>query len=114
MADAGRTGEARFSVLVKALSKEPGVTPGKPGSGTFGHETLKVNDKIFVMVSTAGNFVVKLPKARVDALEAGRAGDRFQANRGKPKKEWLQVDSDSELEWLQLAREALAFVRSLP
>ena len=29
-------------------------------------------------------------------------------------KEWLQVDSDSELEWLQLAREALAFVRGLP
>jgi hypothetical protein len=29
-------------------------------------------------------------------------------------KEWLQVESDSNVEWLELAREALAFLRSLP
>ena len=114
MAEAGESGQARFAAVVKALGNEPGVTHAAPGSKTFGHEALKVHDKVFAMVSAAGNLVVKLPKARVDALEAGRAGNRFQASRGQPMKEWLQVESDAELEWLQLAREALAFVRSLP
>jgi hypothetical protein len=105
----------RFPEVVTALAKEPGVTFGQPGARkTFGHSALKVNDKIFAMVSSAGHFVVKLPKARVDALEEARAGKRFEASRGRPMKEWLQVDSASDQEWLQLAREALNFVRSLP
>ena len=110
---ASESGQARFAAVVEALRSEPGVSHTGPGSKTFGHEALKVHDKIFAMVSAAGNFVVKLPKARVDALEAERAGNRFEA-RGKPMKEWLQVDSSSDLVWLPLAREALAFVRSLP
>ena len=103
----------RFARVVSALAKEPGVTHGKPGKA-FGHSALKVNDKIFAMVSADGSFVVKLPKARVDALEADRAGKRFEASQGRPMKEWLAVESESSEEWLQLAREALGFVRSLP
>ena len=54
--------------------------------------------------------MVKLPKGRVDALVASGAGERFDANRGRPMKEWLEVRSESADEWLQLAREALDFV----
>ncbi|MDP9086871.1 MAG: hypothetical protein M3N02_08930 [Pseudomonadota bacterium] len=61
------------------------------------------------MVSSRGEFVVKLPKGRVDALVASGAGERFDANRGRPMKEWLEVRSESQ-QWLELAREALEFV----
>ena len=62
------------------------------------------------MVSSSGQFVVKLPKARVEALVAKGVGERFDANRGRPMKEWLEVRSESAEEWLQLALEALEFV----
>ncbi len=114
MADRKKGYPHRFAEVVTALGQEPGVTFGQPGAKkTFGHSALKVDDKIFAMVSSAGHFVVKLPKARVDGLEAGKAGKRFEASRGRPMKEWLQVDSESDEEWVQLAREALSFVRSL-
>ena len=70
----------RFADVLTALSREPGVAFGDPGAKkTFGHSALKINDKIFAMVSAKGDFVVKLPARRVDALEASGAGKRFQA-----------------------------------
>jgi len=115
MADGERSIEERFTDVVEALADEPGVTYGQPGAKkTFGHSALKVNDKIFAMISSAGHFVVKLPKGRVDALEATGAGKRFEAGKGSPMKEWLVVDPEPGPDWLQLAREALSFVRRLP
>ncbi len=75
-----------------------------------GTRHLKVNHKIFAMISSNGQFVVKLPKARVDDLVAAGSGERFDARRDRPMKEWLEVRSESAEEWLQLAREALEFV----
>jgi TfoX/Sxy family transcriptional regulator of competence genes len=110
MSEAQSRAEAQFAAIVEALADMPGVTRSKPGSRLFGSSSLKVHDKIFAMVSSSGEFVVKLPKARVDQLVAAGAGDRFDANRGRPMKEWLQMRSQSPREWLQLAREALEFV----
>ena len=110
MADPENQTEARFATIVEALARAPGVTHSKSRSRLFGASSLKVHDKIFAMVSSGGQFVVKLPKARVDALVATGAGARFDANRGRPMKEWLEVRSESAEEWLQLAREALDFV----
>lgn len=101
---------ARFAAVVQALGKEPGVTHSLAEGKRFGSSALKVHDKIFAMVSSAGHFVVKLPRARVDALVGNGAGARFDANRGRPMKEWLEVHSESAEEWLELAREALDFV----
>lgn len=101
---------ARFATVVEALANAPGVTYSTPNSRLFGSATLKVHDKIFAMVSSNGQFVVKLPKARVDALVASGAGQRFDANRERPMKEWLEVGSPSLQDWVQLAREALDFV----
>ena len=115
MADGKKESAPRFAEVVKALSKEPGVSFGQPGAKkTFGHLALKVNDKIFAMVSSKGDFVVKLPKARVDALEAAGAGKRFEAGKGSPMKEWLKVHASTGWSWLELAREALGFVRTVP
>ncbi len=110
MANPKNETEARFAAIVEALSRRPGVTHSKQGSRLFGSLALKVHDKIFAMVSSSGEFVVKLPKARVDAIVASGAGERFDANRGRPMKEWLVVQSESSEEWLDLAREALDFV----
>ena len=62
-------------------------------AAVFGSSALKVHDKIFAMISSSGQFVVRLPKARVDALVAADAGERFDANRGRPVKEWLDLRS---------------------
>ncbi len=114
MADPGGRGQQeRFAEVMAALAEEPGVSFGKPGKA-FGSSALKVNDKIFAMISSAGQFVVKLPKVRVDGLTVTAAGIRFEAGKGRPMKEWLAVYSESTEEWVQLAREALSFVRSLP
>ena len=89
MANAEEQPRTRFAQVVQALEQEPGVAHAKQGNQVFGHSALKVDDKIFGMVSSAGHFVVKLPKARVDALEASGVGKRFEASRGHPMKEWL-------------------------
>ncbi len=110
MAEADNETEARFAAVVEALGQKPGVTRSSARSRLFGSKALKVHDKIFAMVSSSGHFVVKLPKARVDALVNGGAGGRFEASQGRPMKEWLQLDLESTEDWLELAHEALAFV----
>jgi hypothetical protein len=102
------TPEDRFDALVDELVGTAGVTPPSPGRG-FGSSALRVQHKIFAMF-VRGQLVVKLPKARVDALVDAGDGLRFDANKGTPMKEWFALDPASELAWLPLARDALAFV----
>ncbi len=78
----------------------------------FGSAALKIEGKIFAMLSAKSQFVVKIPRQRVDELmEAGR-GVRFDPGHGRIMKEWLAVDPDSEEDWLALAREAMEFGRA--
>lgn len=102
------TPEARFAALIEALLGEPGVTPPSEGN-SFGSSALKVHERIFAML-VRGKLVLKLPKARVDALVASGDGERFDANRGRPMKEWLVLEPASQEAWLPLAREAMKFV----
>jgi hypothetical protein len=46
----------------------------------------------------------------VDALVASGDGERFDPGHGQLMKEWIAIEPTSEVEWLPLAREALAFV----
>jgi len=110
MAEPGNETEKRFAAIVEAFARNPAVTHTQAGSRLFGSSALKIHDKIFAMVSSSGEFVVKLPKARVDALVLAGSGQRFDAHRDRPMKEWLEVRSGSAEEWLELAREALEFV----
>jgi hypothetical protein len=96
-----------FSSIVKAMSKQRGVTFGGKG---FGSSALKADGKIFAMLSSQGEFVVKLSKARVDELVESGVGERFDPGRGRPMKEWLAVDAPKK-RWLALAKEALAFTK---
>ena len=97
----------RFEDLVDELVGLPGVTPPKSGSG-FGRSAIRFNGKIFAMY-VRGHLVLKLPEDRVDELVASGHGSRFDANKGKPMREWLTLNATSDLAWLPLAREALSF-----
>ena len=100
----------RFDALVDTLSTEPGVTvPGASGGTGFGSAALRVNNKIFAML-VQDRLVVKLPARRVDTLVSAGDGDRWDANKGRPMREWLTLAPTSGEPWEPLARESLAFV----
>ena len=103
------TPQERYEDLVDEFTGVDGVTPPMGGSG-FGRGALRYRRKIFAML-VRGQLVVKLPAPRVDELVAGGHGDRFDANKGTPMREWFSLDPDSALAWPPLAGEALDFVR---
>jgi hypothetical protein len=93
-----------FALVVSAFADDREVIP--PGSTKgFGSGALKVNGKIFAMMSSKGHFVVKLSKQRVNALIAAGSGTRFDPGHGRLMKEWLVVTADHK-SWVPLAREA--------
>jgi TfoX/Sxy family transcriptional regulator of competence genes len=97
--------EARYAALCASFVGREDVSQKQ----AFGSSALVADDHIFAML-TRGRLVVKLPKARVDALVEAGWGERFDANRGRPMKEWLTVDPSHESNWRELATEALSFV----
>ena len=52
-----------------------------------------------------------MAKSRASRASDGH-GERFDANKGTPMREWFSLDPASALPWLPLAREALDFARS--
>lgn len=98
------TPDGRFASVVDAFADDRRVIP--PGSGKgFGSGALKVNGKIFAMMSSKGHFVVKLSAERVKALIAAGSGSRFDPGHGRLMKEWLVVTADQKY-WVALAKEA--------
>ena len=115
--DTTPTPEERFVKIVQALSRYSGVTPPADTAQSrkkFGSSALKIHDKIFAMISSKGEFVVKLPQQRVDALISSGQGKRFDPGHGRLMKEWLTVEKTSGEVWLRLAKEAMEFVASRP
>ena len=106
--------EAEFSSVVAALSNKPGVTPPSDEEGTrrkFGSNGLRINGRIFAMLSAEKRLIVKLPRERVDALVDAGDGERFDPRRnGRVMREWIVMKQSSRSNWLKLAREALDFV----
>ena len=106
------TATHRFEEVSEALIKHPGVSVGSGRKG-FGASALQVNGKIFALLSSRQQFVVKLPKQRVALLVASAVGKPFDPGHGRLMKEWLALDQASDLSWVALAEEALAFVRGI-
>jgi hypothetical protein len=102
--------EDRYEDLVVELAGLAGVTLPQTSRG-FGRTGLRFQNRIFVML-VRGQLVLKLPAERVDMLVAASDGVRFDANKGKPMREWISLDPGSGQSWLLLAREALDFARS--
>jgi hypothetical protein len=99
-----------YEDVVDALRAIDGVAPPRGGAG-FGRGALRYKGKIFAML-VRGHLVLKLPADRVSGLIRSGAGAHFDANKGTPMKEWLSLDPDSQLDWLELAHEALDFARA--
>jgi hypothetical protein len=101
----------RYDAMVAELVGLPGVTQSmKRGFGQYG---LKVDGKLFASLLRSGGLILKLPKPRIDWLSDAGDGIRFDPVHGRPMKEWIVVSRDSAVDWLDLAREALAFVRQV-
>jgi hypothetical protein len=83
--------ESEFAKVAEILTKARGVTLG--GSKGFGSGALKVDGKIFAILSSKNQFVVKLSKDRVDELVASGAAAYFEPCPGKSMKEWVVTDS---------------------
>jgi len=109
-ADSGDPGSVAFRRLMQRLLQERGV---HQGTGFGSNPGLRVGTKIFAMLARDG-LVVRLPKARVDALVASGAGTRFDPRRdGRLMKEWVVVSVERRRLWGGLTDEALAFVRGV-
>jgi hypothetical protein len=104
----------RFETLVGAFAGIPGVElPMPPGAGSrgFGSSALRVDGRIFAMVSR-GRLVLKMPAAMVTALIADGTGGPFDAGKGRPMREWISLEPGTESRWLDLATQALEYVRT--
>lgn len=97
-----------FDELVRELLDHDGVEPPS-GGRSFGRSALKVDNKIFAMLVN-DCLVVRLPAERIAAVLQSGAGQPFDANKGRPMKEWLQLEVADRSVWTGLAGEALAFV----
>jgi TfoX/Sxy family transcriptional regulator of competence genes len=97
--------DPRFLPVVAAFLDDPAVTGGIM-MASYG---LKVNKKIFAMYGRE-KFVAKLPRGRVDELVSRGIGERFDPGHGRLMKEWIAIPEHSDC-WIELAREAYAFVK---
>ena len=70
-------------------------SPNRAGSGRDGETML-----------------VKLPEDRVSALIADGTGIPFDANKGRPMREWMLVPTASLDRWPAIAHEALTFAQA--
>jgi len=101
----------RYAAIVKAFVGKRGVS-AESGRG-FGSSALKIDNRIFAMLASGAQFVVKLPRKRVDALAAAGEGKRFEPRGdGRLMKEWLVVGRGLEARWLPLAQEAFEFAKT--
>ena len=98
-----------FASVVNAFVEDKQVTRDE-GKG-FGSGALKVNGKIFAMMTSQHKFVVQLPKERVDELVRANLGENFASRPSRLMKEWLVVFPTNNHLWVQLAREAYHYVR---
>jgi hypothetical protein len=99
-----------FVPVVKAFARDRRVVCDK-GWGA-GNTVLKVKEKIFAM-TVSGNLVIKISKARAAELVGNRTGTYFDPRKnGRVMKEWVVIEADAAA-WIELAREAHAFVAGL-
>ena len=110
MNERGDDSQQILGAVAEAFSSDSEVTSGGKGFGSTG---LKVNGKLFALVSSRGEFVVKLPKQRVHELVTAGAGQYFDAGRGRPMKEWLAIEPARGGDFVSLAEEARRYVRGI-
>ena len=99
--------EQWFAQVVSAFGNDRDVAYG--GGRGFGSSALKVKGKLFSMISSKAQFVVKLSRERVDELVGLGTGEYFDPGHGRLMKEWVALDGHHSL-WVNLAKEARDYV----
>ena len=103
------TPESRYAALVASFATSRRVTTMTGGGGFGSAGQLKVDGRIFAML-VRGRLVVKLPRGRVDELVEAGDGERFDAGKGTPMREWFVLSPTSKKQWPAVAKEAMEFV----
>ena len=75
-------------------------------------ESLKTKKKMFAMFNK-GNYVVKLPKERVEELINSGEGQSYDPGHGKIMKEWVIIPKEYSGKWVDYASEAKQFAKRL-
>ena len=101
--------DAAFDRVAHAFARDRRVSRGSKTGRGFGSTGLKVDGKLFALVSSRREFVVKLPKARTLALVADGVGVFWDPGHGRLMKEWIAIN-ENDARWLELAKEARSFV----
>ena len=102
--------EIAYNTLAKQLEATEGIEIGQ----MFGMPTLKFNGKAFAGLFN-GEMTFKLtgaPHAEAMALNGATLFDPMGT--GRVMKEWVQLPIAQSKYWDRIAREALAYVRTLP
>jgi hypothetical protein len=97
-----------FVSVVQAFAADKQVILPRDGK-RFGSRALRVNGKIFAMMSASGQFVVKLPETRVKTLISSSDGAPFDPGHRRRMREWVCIKAPQE-SWVEYAREAYKFV----
>jgi hypothetical protein len=96
-----------FEDLRAEVADLPGVADGR----MFQSDGLTFGGKFFAALSR-GQLLVKLPADRVAALIDDGIGLPFDANRGRPMREWMLVPVAEHAHWPSIAKEALTFAQT--
>lgn len=96
-----------YATVAEHYAHATGVETGR----MFGADGLKISGKVFAM-EVKGQLVVKLPAQRATNLVAARGARLFDPGHGRLMKEWIEVDTNSKLDWLALAQESFTFVKA--
>ena len=75
-------------------------------------ESLKTRKKMFAMFSK-GNYVLKLPKERVEELIRSDEGLPYDPGNGRIMKEWVIIPVEHSDKWINYASEAKEFAKTL-
>jgi len=75
-------------------------------------ESLKTKKKMFAMLNK-GNYVVKLPKERVEELLNSGEGQPYDPGNGRIMKEWVIISIEYSDKWIDFASEAKDFAKTL-
>lgn len=95
-----------WSIATTLMAEDPRIVEGTIMNG----RCLRVGREFLALVDWKGSgLVVKLPRARVDALIAAGEGQPF-APAGRVFREWVAVPRPARARWTALLREGVAFV----
>lgn len=78
----------------------------------FGSEGLRIRGKVFAFMGHRDGLIAKLPRERIDELEATGRAERM-VMRERAMREWVFVGADEADLWPAVVSEAYAFVDTI-